>query len=243
MLTKLSAWLGNPKRKYNDGLEIFNAIASDVQKKNFKEYFEKGRDQVTDQFDQKFTMLVNQVAFCQNRIKQDSQFFKQAIAATVANDNHIPDTEKKVAPETEANKKTDLDKLPEELAPVRERIAEIVPLMAKLHAEMSQENLPDDKRMPIIQQLVKLDDERRACWAKIDSYEPSEEEKVIEEKTIAMGADIQKRILQVKELISRAKSKAKEHSSKGKKELAAKAVKRGEEYRDELTQLELLIGK
>ena len=161
MIQKINAWLGNPKRKYNDGLDIFNAIASDVQKKNFKEYFEKGRDQVTDQFDQKFTMLVNQVAFCQKRIKQDPQVFKQAIATTVAETDDNTPGEKK---------STDLDKLPEELAPVRARIAEIVPLMAKLHAEMSQENLPDDKRMPIIQELVKLDDERRACWAKIDSY-------------------------------------------------------------------------
>lgn len=240
MIQKLNAWLGNPKRKYNDGVDLFNALASNVQKKNFKEYFEKGRGQVTDQFDQKFTMLVNQVAFCQNRIKRDPQFFKQAIAIATNDSDHIVDANKMVDAEPESSK---TDKLPAILVPVRERIAEIVPIMAKLHAEMSQENLPDDKRMPIIQQLVKLDDERRACWAKIDSYEPSEEEKVIEEKTIAMGADIQKRILQVKELISRAKSKAKEHSSKGKKELAAKAVKRGEEYRDELTQLELLIGK
>lgn len=243
MLTKINAWLGNPKRKYNDGLEIFNAIASDVQKKNFKEYFEKGRDQVTDQFDQKFTMLVNQVAFCQNRIKQDPDAFKQAIATTVADSDHIPDEGKKVDSETESSKKTDLDKLPDALALVRARIAEIVPLMAKLHAEMSQEKLPDDKRMYIIQQLVGLDDERRACWAKIDSYEPSEEEKVIEQKTVAMGADIQKKIGQLKENIARNLEGVKKHTASKKMSYAAKAKENVEKYTDELAQLELLLSK
>lgn len=237
MLQKITAWLGNPKRKYKDGLAIFDAMASNVQKKNFKEFFEKDSDQVTDQFHIKFTTLVNQIAFIQNKIKSNPEAFKKAVTREESLHNQIADI-KAISDKRKAEKT-----LPEELILIRARISEIIPLMAKLHAEMSIETLADDKRMPIIQALVKLDDERRACWAKIDNYEPSEDEKLIEEKTIAMGADIQKRILQVKELISRAKSKAKEHTANGKKELAAKAVKRGEEYRDELTELELLISK
>lgn len=233
MVQKINTWLSNPKRKYAVGLEIFQALASDKQKSNFKEYFEKDADQVKDQFDIKFTTLVNQVAFISNRIKANPEAFKKAIGTEKKQETG----EKK---QETGDKKVDLDKLPEELAPVRARIAEIVPLMAKLHADMSNESA-DDKRIPIIQALVKLDDERRAAWAKIDNYQPSEEETQIEAKTIAMGADIQKRIVQLKELISRAKSKAKEHSSNGKKELAAKAVKRGEKYTDELAQLEMLV--
>ena len=240
MVQKINTWLSNPKRKYAVGLQIFQALASDKQKSNFKEYFEKDADLVKDQFDIKFTTLVNQVAFISNRIKANPEAFKKAIGIDKGQETGEKEQGEGDKGQETGDKKVDPDKLPEELQPVMARIKEIVPLMAKLHADMSNEPA-DDKRIPIIQELVKLDNERRRAWATIDNYEPSEEETHIEAKTIAMGADIQKRIVQLKELISRAKSKAKEHSSNGKKELAAKAVKRGEKYTDELAQLEMLV--
>lgn len=229
MVQKISTWLSNPKRKYKEGLQIFKALASDKQKTNFKEYFEKDADLVKDQFDIKFTTLVNQVAFISNRIKANPEAFKKAIGI----DKKQETGDKK----QETGDKTDL---PAELEPVMARIKEIVPLMAKLHADMSNEPA-DDKRIPIIRELVKLDDERRAAWATIDNYEPSEEEKVIEAKTIAMGADIQKRILQVRENISRNKDNVKKHTANKKLELAAKAKEKVEKYTDELAQLEMLV--
>lgn len=238
MLEKITAWLANPKRKYKEGLEIFKALASDAQKKNFTQYFEKDSEKVTQQFDVKFTMLVNQVAFIQNRVKSNPEAYKQAVA--INNDqkgeNKQDDSVDKELPGA------DLDKLPEELAPILNRIKEIVPLMARLHADMDNEPA-DDKRLPIIQELVKLDDERRAAWAKIDNYEPSELETQVEEKTIAMGADIQKRIGQLKENIARNLEGVKKHTANKKMNHAAKAKKRVEEYTDELTQLELIVGK
>lgn len=229
MVQKINTWLSNPKRKYAVGLEIFQALASDKQKSNFKEYFEKDADQVKDQFDIKFTTLVNQVAFISNRIKTNPEAFKKAVG-----------TEKKQETEAKKQESGSLSEMPEELHPVMARIKEIVPLMAKLHADMSNESA-DDKRIPIIQELVKLDDERRAAWAQIDNYQPSEEEKQIEAKTIAMGADIQKRILQLKENISRNKDNVKKHTANNKKAYADKARKAVGKYTDELAQLEMLV--
>ena len=240
MLIKISTWLSNPKRKYKDGLAIFNALASDAQKKNFSAFFEKGKAQVTGQFDIKFTTLVNQVVFIQNRIKQDPEAFKQAIAKADKQPDHNVDTNKKVDSESQSNK-TDIDSLPEELKPVRKRISEIIPLMAKLHAEMANEKLADDKRLPIIKELVALDDERRACWSKIDNYDPSDEEIQIEAKTIAMGADIQKRIDQLKENIARNEKSIEVNKKKNKTTLIDSAQKRLKKYRNELTELQLIV--
>lgn len=239
MLEKITAWLANPKRKYKEGLEIFRALASDVQKKNFAQYFEKDSEKVTKQFDVKFTMLVNQVAFIQNRVKSNPEAFKKAVAHE---ESHKEGGLVSAETETSESTKVNPDKLPEELQPVLDRIKEIVPLMARLHADMDNEPA-DDKRLPIIQELVKLDDERRAAWAKIDNYEPSELETQVEEKTIAMGADIQKRIGQLKENIARNLEGVKKHTANKKMNHAAKAKKRVEEYTDELTQLELIVGK
>ncbi len=237
MIQKISAWLGNPKRRYTDGLALFNALASDTQKKNFKEYFEKDSDKVTEQFDMKFTMLVNQVAFIQTRIKQNPEAYKQAIATSVADSDHIVDANKMVDAQPQSSK---TDELPKELEPIMRRIKEIVPLMAKLHADMANEPA-DDKRIPIIEELVKLDDERRSAWAQIDNYDPSEEEKQIEAKTIAMGADIQKRIGQLKENIARNEVAIKKHTANKKLSYAEKAKKAVETYTDELAQLEMLV--
>ena len=238
MLKKINAWLSNPKRKYKDGLEIFMTLSSATQKKNFKEYFEKDSDKVTEQFDQKFTMLVNQVSFIHNRIKQNPEAFKQAVLA----EETIRVDHGKTEDDPSGDKKPLLDVLPEALAPIYARIKEIVPLMAKLHADMANEPA-DDKRIPLMNELVALDDERRAAWAQIDNYEPSEEEKVIEEKTIAMGADIQKRIGQIKENIARNIEGVKKHTASKKMNHAKKAQANVEKYTDELAQLELLIGK
>lgn len=237
MITKINDWLSNPKRKYAAGLEIFQALASDKQKSNFKEYFEKEADQVKEQFDIKFTILVNQIVFIQNRIKQDPQFFRQAVATATNDSDHIVDANKMIDAESESSK---TGELPKELGPIMNRIKEIVPLMAKLHADMSNEPA-DDKRIPLIQELVKLDDERRAAWAQIDNYQPSEEEKQIESKTIAMGADIQKRIGQLKENIARNEVAIKKHTANKKLSYAEKAKKAVETYTDELAQLELLV--
>lgn len=231
MINKITAWLANPKRKYKEGLEIFKAMASDAQKKNFLQYFDTDTEEVTQQFDVKFTMLVNQVAFIQNRVKSNPEAFKQAVLSGKAQTT-----------ENKAPAKIDLDKLPQDLQPLLDRIKEIVPLMARLHADMDNEPA-DDKRLPIIKELVKLDDERRAAWAKIDNYTPSELETQVAEKTIAMGADIQKRILQVKENIARNKENIKKHTANKKMTLAKKARERVEQYTDELAQLELIVGK
>lgn len=232
MLTKINAWLANPKRKYKEGLEIFNALASDVQKKNFKEYFEKNKEKVTDQFDIKFTTLVNQISFIQSRVKNNPKAYVQSISTEIKEETETV--------EVKTEKKTSLDDLPEALIPIRDRIKEIVPLMAKLHADMSNEPA-DDKRISIIEELIALDDERRESWAKIDNYEPSEEEKAIEAKTVAMGADIQKRIGQVKENIARNEKSLELHLHNNKTTLAKTAEKNIEEYRNKLAHLEALV--
>lgn len=143
---------------------------------------------------------------------------------------------------------TDED-LPAELKKKRTRIKEIVPLMAKIHAELSDLTLTDDQRKAKALELCELDDERRALWDSIDEYLSGKDSLLAEDKTIEYSQDpvirgmqIANRIKRVKENIKRNEEAVQKHNKNKKPNLELRAQNLVEGYRLELEQLESMLN-
>lgn len=240
MLKKIQSWLKNPKRKYKEGLEFFNQFASDKQKQTFGKFLnDVAENETVEQFDKngRFPILVNQINFIERR----AQVNPDAFAKTIKTEN----TETKDQGENTGKEPISIDQLPEEFSAERDRLKELVPVMAKLHADMSDEKIADDKRAAIRAELVQLDDERRAIWAKIDSagveIERSEEETEVEKNMMALGAKTALRIGQLKSYITRNEDALKKHTEAKNQKKADNAKEKIELYKAELAELEKLI--
>jgi hypothetical protein len=102
--------------------------------------------------------------------------------------------------------------LPEELKAVFARAKELTPLMASLHSELSNENLPAEKAAELTSELIRLDDERAACWEKLDAWAEGREEILLEDDPedlpvdpVKRGVELISRINRLKENIARTK--------------------------------------
>ncbi len=234
MLKKIEKWIANPKRSYAEGVGYFNRFASDKQKETFSRFFETKENEAIDQFDIRFTTLVNQILFVFRRIKSNPDLFIESKKETIS-PGKKPTTASSIT----------LDSLPGELSAERDRLKEIVPVMAKLHADMADEKIADDKRAVIRAELVKLDDERRSIWDKIESagmvVEKSEEEKTVETNMLSMGAQTALRIGQLKGYITRNQNALQKHIDSGNQKKADNAKEKIEMYSKELEELQKLL--
>lgn len=242
MIQQLKDWISNPKRKFSDGVNLFNQLATTTQKNNFQVYFDKNKDENVPQFDIRFTTLINQISFIQRRIQSNPEAFAQVSTQATA----------KVSTNAqEVSTPTDIDQLPESFDQDKERLKEIVPIMAKLHAEMSKSDLAEDKRAGIRSQLVELDGERRAIWAKIEQYqadglepgvEKSELETKVEENMFAMGKDLVTRRSQLRSNITRNNSSLEKYTQAGNAAKIEEVKARLAEYETELAEINKLLA-
>lgn len=243
MIKKLKQWIANPKRSYAEGVEIFEAVSSKKQKLDYLDFFRTGLSLPSvSQFDIHFTTLVNQLAFAQRSIQRNPEKFKDIAVSKPAKDAKPQD--KATALQSEA-----LEELPEEFAQDILRLKEIVPIMARVHAEMSISDIAPDKRAGLRNELIELDKERRAIWERIDKYnidgeiEKTDEELQLEENLLLEGANIAKRIAQLRSNITRNTNSVKDFTKKGDKKKAAAAQARLDEYKRELSELEILLDE
>lgn len=241
MLKNIQQWLANPKRNYLTGLAYFKRFASQSQKTNFLEYLSAvSDDEVVDQFDGRFSVLINQLSFIEQRIRSNPQLYAEASATAEV-------VEK---PVKSASDKISIDDLPDSFAADRQRLKEIIPLMAKLHADMANA-VADDVRLSLVTQLVELDDERTAIWRRIDDYaagrnvsvEVSDDEMQVRESAVAVGAKLAKQRVLVQQNIVRTEKSIATNKKHGKAKLVASAEKRLAEYKAELAKLDALIDK
>ena len=278
MLKKIKIWLANKNRKYSEGLAYFNKFASDKQKDSFGKYLNAVKNDDISQFDTagRFPLLINQVIFIERSIKSSpAQYIasktkekpminteglsggKKDEASKV--DKNSPNTNAVNAPKGDVNAPADakqravtsLDQLPENFAPIRTRLKELVPYMAKVHADMAAE-LADDKRAVLRKELIALDDERRSIWKRIDKFlagtpeskiEKEEAEKVLEQNMLVVGVDLAKRIGLLKSYIKRNTDSLKKHQAAGYEVKAASAQEKIDMYSKELAELEALLPK
>lgn len=248
MISKLQNWLNNPKRKYTDGVAIFMTVATAQQKTNFATFFQSvdNGDKI-DQFDIHFTTLVNQLAFSMRQIQSNPKLLEK-LAAIKADE---PKADKPEGDQTPPPTDQTPPPLPPEFEVHQERLKELIPLMARAHAEMADEKIADDKRAKLRRELVEMDKERRSIWAEIDKYvedgtapdvELSEEEIDVVENMIKLGAQTALRIGQLKGYITRGLKTLQEHLDAGKDKLAATAQEKLDKWVVELAELEELLN-
>lgn len=232
MMTEIQKWLSNPKRKYADGLEYFNRFASKKQKESFGNFLNEVKNDAIHQFggSGQFPILINQVVFVLQRIKTNPDLFKESM----------------VKPQpVKRQEATSISDIPDQFDAEKKRLKEIVPLMARIHADMSVDSLADDKRAVLRSDLITLDDERRAIWQKIDTGagtpEKSEEEKTVEKNMLELGRKSAQRIGSLRSYIRRNEDALKKHSAVGNKKKADNARIKIEEYTKELKELEAMF--
>lgn len=240
MLKNIQQWLANPKRSYHDGLSYFKRFASVAQKSVFLEYLSNvSDDETVDQFDGRFGVLINQMIFIERRIRSNPVLFIEASAVEVSQPEKKP-----------PSGKITLDDLPESFSADRQRLKEIVPLMAKLHSDMANA-VADDVRFELVRKLVSLDDERTAIWRRIDDYaagrnisvDVPDDDAFVRESAVALGAKIAKKRMQLQQNITRTEKAIAVNEKNGKKKLAESARKRLAVYKEELAKLEKLLDR
>jgi uncharacterized phage infection (PIP) family protein YhgE len=136
------------------------------------------------------------------------------------------------------------DKLPKDIQAKFDRTKEIVPLIAKIHAEISDKSLSDSERKKLADELCSLDDERRKLWDEIDAWTEGkdcilEETKEMSYSDIPLvkGMQIAKRIERLEENIKRTQQAIEKHIKARKKNLQIKAEDRLAAYQKELVEL------
>ncbi len=136
------------------------------------------------------------------------------------------------------------DDLPDDIHRLYDRVREITPLMASLHAEIGHEKITPARRKKLVQELVALDDERRAAWDAIDAWAEGKEMDLPEGKQDAQGysddrlvrgAQMARRVERLKENIAHSRRVAEETD---RENIRANALRRVAAYQTELEALE-----
>lgn len=290
-LNLLELWLSNPKRKYADGLALFNALATDTLRTKYGQFLKDADPDAQHQFSQPMSILTNKLAQLRQMAQVKPDMFEGIEIITEANDQDISAKNEEIeklraeievlngklddkdSDNVELNdlleeKEEQLEKLLAELKELEEkrglqivekknlpkimqalydRNREITPLMASLHAEISNESISEEKRKELREALCKLDDERRANWDKIDDWAEGKDVKIAEPEKVLSDNDpiiagmmMANRIIRLKENIKRSQ----ESAASGKTQLIrTNAAKRVEVYKAELAELENITPK
>lgn len=142
-----------------------------------------------------------------------------------------------------------VDSMPASIKAAYDRIKEITPLYAHLHAEIADEHKTDDERKPLAEELCKLDDERRKLWAKIDAWsegkgtlEIDEQRPTYSNNATVRGYELARAVVRLKSNIKNAKDAAKRAKADGKETIYQNALKRLEKYEKELSEIEKELG-
>ncbi len=284
-------WLENPKRKFEDGLNIFKAFASDSQKTKYLTFLEQNKSD--KQFSPAMSILTNKIAFIKNQMSLFPDNYKQKVVIKLSTtdskkkdkvveiiqekeellrdlqseaesikerlednawetdgrfqeiENEVENLKKEIGKLNESKivKVVPFDNLPKPLQKAYKRNQEITPLLASLHADLSKPKLTAKKRKSLVNRIVKLDDERRANWDKLDSYsEGTLPEEMLQEKeqnrysndSVIAGSQMQKRVNTLKQNISNCEKTIAETD---RELIRQNAQKRLDNYKKELEEL------
>lgn len=136
------------------------------------------------------------------------------------------------------------ESLTPELKKAYQRIKEIAPLYASLHADIASESTPDDDRKRLADKLCDLDDERRELWKQIDDWAEGKgvrlEEKRPEysDNPTVRGYEMARQMKRLRQNIANSQEAADKALADGRQTIYENAMKRLERYRAELKELE-----
>ena len=124
------------------------------------------------------------------------------------------------------------------------RLKEIVPLYASLHADICREDITDDMRKGFASRLIKLDDERRRIWKKIDDWSQGKEVTLEVDRPqysdvpVVRGYELARAQKRLKENIRNSETAARKAKEDGRQVVYDNAMRRIEGYRKELKEIE-----
>lgn len=131
-----------------------------------------------------------------------------------------------------------------------ERIKEITPLYASLHADIANSDIPAEERKPLAEELCKLDDERRKLWKQIDDWSEgkgkidlTEQRPAYSDNSIVRGIEIARQIKRLKQNITNSQAAADKAEKDGRKVVQENALARIAGYKQELATLEAEIAE
>lgn len=295
ILETIDKWLENANRDYAEGLDIFEACATDTQKKEFGAFLKNADPKEQHQFSAPMTILTNKlVAVKQMMLIEPDKFKEVKLLVKTKNTDNVELSEKEAKIETLTaeidtlrenletseddnselqaeldEKESELEELQAELDELKkkrglqivavkdlpkplqaklDRNREITPLMASIHAEIANEAASEEKRKSLVEELCKLDDERRDNWDAIDAWSQGKEVTIegadakpeFDSDKVIAGIQIARRIERVKENLARSK-KAVETAKTEK--IRTNAENRIVAYETELKELEAMLPK
>lgn len=138
--------------------------------------------------------------------------------------------------------------LPPSLQKAYARIKEIAPLYASLHNDVANPALTSDERIPLADNLCKLDDERRSLWKTIDKWSEGKEVQLEEvhpvysDNQVVRGFEIARQIKRLTQNIANSNSAVDRAKSDGKRTVMQNALERVAKYEAELSKLQAEIA-
>ena len=136
------------------------------------------------------------------------------------------------------------ESLTPELNKAYQRIKEIAPLYASLHADIASESTPDDDRKRLADKLCDLDDERRELWKQIDDWAEGKGVRLDEKRPeysdnpTVRGYEMARQMKRLRQNIANSQEAADKALADGRQTIYENAMKRLERYRAELKELE-----
>ena len=245
----IKQWLADRRRKYADGLALFNKYASSELKSKFGAYFNEVNS--CPAFDGHMTTLVNKLTVI-DRDAVVTQSVERKDSVGIVSVGKAPSKSSGKAAGNPPDKsktpgaKITLAELPEELQGRVKRIREITPLYAAAFTEMSSEAIQDKDRAELAKEVFNLWYERKTIWNELDAYANSKnalldvgfaQPEPLPANPLLDGMMLAKRIERIKEKIARTEKAILLHSENGKENLRAAACERLEKFNKELADL------
>ncbi len=285
----LNNWLGDRRRKYADGISLFDKLAREQVKERYGAYLRSGINEVVGQFDPRFSMLINELTRISRDIVIQPSLYPSALEETAVKEDapkvnkvktvvvksvsdignlqtgldemgaRIDDLEGDMALQASSiddlsERVDDLSKpgikvvteasMPPSIRKCYDRIKEIVPLYARLHADISHQDITDAERKELADKLCDLDDERRKLWGRIDEWSVGKELDVDAERPqysddpLVRGYEYARAVRRLKENIRNSLRSAEKAKKDGRKVVYDNAMRRIAGYEKELEEIE-----
>lgn len=177
-------WLKNPDRRYGDGVSFFEAIASESLKEKYLDYFKKTKD----------------IHLLMDKIRRSIHLIPIGMKPSTSNPTYSGITQSALT-----KKAVIAPILPTpENQHLFDKLSEIRPLQAHIHNSMFASADPS-KRAILVEELLKLEQDRKDIWKKIDGDPAKEDVPEIQENPVERGARLLKRAKQLRQNITRGK--------------------------------------
>ncbi|MBR3021064.1 MAG: hypothetical protein IKH59_01710 [Bacteroidaceae bacterium] len=245
---KLNKWLQGPRRDYAEGLVLFDVLADKEMQDRYGSFLHAE----AAPSGLHFNMLLDKLGRLAQVIRANPLLFQEKMereflpSAVPEPARHVPDDkveELRFSRPGHGVKVVTYPELPEELRQKYDRIKEIVPLMAKLHANLS--NTDPVTAGKLADQLCKLDDERRRLWDELDAWADGKTQTTPvkkEESDVVKGMELTRSLKRLRDNIRTSIKAAEKYASEGNAAAAEKARERLARYKQELEELKKKIA-